>query len=657
MQKENSKISASKSSCELYHNKYKFEPHSPTGTRFKPERAHAESPVQFIAQINIQTYTPDFILSLKPQTNEIPKEYQLKSPGYVILKQFEESVDSNTGPIRKQRALRIHEGRFIPSIMRKKYVEGDEEEERKFAVQTCLNRLNYKNSTEIIKNLKELKASNDLIVNLLLVRAAADDDMPEKNSHLRNFANLAIQIANEDGDFKLICRKKSLDKYDELINKKSQELNINVIECLIVWISYLLIGGVIIRKNYFRCLELAIKRQPPDTAVGIIRASFFTCGKFLDAMNWSESSTFYYFMYHTRPSTGYLLFLMEDLRTIRESEWDHQIFNQNKNDNQSNQEGSKMNSNLSIKTTVEKDDQQLQKILRDKLLDDYTNWHEDPEFGTPRVPRQATLKEVVNAVIMNYANEQKKIQPQIEDYSNWFGLLIVHAEIDNKELPGFLKEAMKVKDKNSPEYEEFMIGFFTILGGLYDAEQINFSSITSLGVLLKSEYIEAVGKMTYIDQKEIYDALYPANSNNIPKVSNFTPVALSPVSSAPVSPSFLRSQSSSFGESQYDDSIIAALVTITYRSDNLDFTSEYGKAVDFSVIVYNCLEENEEATEPSDLFDARKNEIIEASKKMKLGLVTQVWNKIISSSQMGKEFIDKAKKYFHENILKPLTIH
>ncbi|KAK8878122.1 hypothetical protein M9Y10_004886 [Tritrichomonas musculus] len=664
--RSNTEIRSSKSSVEFYYNRGSPGSYQSRAQDFRPSKI----PTSPIDPKKIRVYSPEFILSLKPKSIpiEIPKEYQLKSTGYVILKQFEESVDSKKEPVRKlnmkpkqqQLTLRIHEGRFIPSIMRKKYVEGDEDEERKFAVQTCLNRLNFKNSADIIKDLKELQASNELIINLLLDRAAVDEDMPEKNSHLRNFAQFAIQIASQDNNFKLACQEKSLDKYNELINKKNQELNINVIECLIVWISYLVMGKVIKRKQYFRCLELAVKRQPPDTAVDIIRASYFTCGKFLDDQKWYECSTFYSYIFRNRPSTGYLLFLREDLFNFRDSGWNEQFFNQNQNDNAANKEEIKSNDNLFAKNSFNKNEnEQLQKVLRDKLLDDYTNWHEDPEFGTPRVPRQAKLKDVVNAVILNFASEQTKIQPEIEDYSAWFGLLIRHAEIDNKELPGLLQEAVnQAKDKNSPEYDEFMIGFFTILGGLYEEEQINFSSIVSLGVLSKPEYIDAVGRVTYIDQKEITDSLYPSinnSNNNNNSVSTFHPT-LSSIASAPISPVSLKSFSNIFDKdkNKWDNSTIASLVTVTFRSENGDKTTEYGRAVDFSGIVYSALEENEEASDPMAAFDGYKKDIIEASTGMSKELITEVWNKIISSSQVTAEFRDKAINYFHENILKSM---
>lgn len=621
MQNENAKLRSSKSSYEVY--KYKYEPPSPAGTNFKPQKKRFDTDDEKrYSPKETQIYTPEFILSCKPNITEFPKEYQLKTQGFVMLNHFfqnERVIETNNH--RKTRTLRVHDKRFIPSVMRKQYVEGDEEEERKNAVQTCLNRLNFKNSTGIIDNLKELRASNDLIVDLLLDRAAADDDMPERNSHLRNFANFAIQIANEDNDFKNICQTKSLNKYDELVNKSSQELNINVIQCLIVWISYLVMGRVIKRKQYFRCLEFAVKKQPPDIAVGIIRASYFTCGKFLDDNKWTEYSTFYHFMENNNPSTGYLLFLRNDLFSFRKSGWNNQFFIQN--EDQPSSILAKSNSHNKNEQT------QNQSFLREKLLDIYTNWYGDPEYGTPRVPPQATFKDVVDAVIINYATEQKKIQPQIEDYATWFGSLIKNAEIDNKELPGLLKEALnQVKPKNSQDYDEFMIGFFTILGGLYEAEQIDFKSIASLGALSKIEYINAVGKMTYIDQKEISEYLYPSTNNNN-KASSFTP----------------QHAASS------DDSVIAALVTITSRSENADITTDYGKAVDLSVIAYSCLEEKEDENDPNAVFDEHKDEIIDASKKMPVKLATEVWNKIILSSQMSPEFINKAKNYFDVNIL------
>ncbi|OHT03859.1 hypothetical protein TRFO_01585 [Tritrichomonas foetus] len=521
-------------------------------------------------------FEPEFILKLKP---EPPSEVTISTPGFIILMEQFDTKDSAISRRHPSKKLVIHDDRFIPSALRHKYGLNDPEQERKEKAQICLNRLNAKNSQQIIKDLLELQHEPSFIMQLLLDRATVNEDSPEKNSHLRNFAHLAIDLSS-DKAFKRCCCEMSIATYEELV--KSDKFVLNKVECILVWISYLVIGRVIKRRQFFKCLELAIKYQNGDNAVDLIRASLVTCGKFIDEVKWNESATFYRYIIENPPKSGYLLFLLNDLKKLRDSVWNEECFKP-----------------IQVKVAHEMDDTTLQATLYDL----YMSWHEDPSFGTPRVPPKATIEKVVRAIFKNYVD--KKITEL--DYSRWVGLLIENAEVDHNHFPTFITNSKDVV----PESD--LPGFYSILGGLYDTKQIKFQTIVSLGGIESPDFIDAIGESTYIDQREISEALAALDKGKI------------------------------------NDNTIAALVMISDWSDTQEKNkTAYGRAVDFSRIVLSGIEEADDQIEPKDLFDKRKQYILEASEGISKALLKEILYRIISGSNLSDEFMKKAENYFSE---------
>lgn len=593
---------------------YQFSPSHANQSDFRPVKS-----TSFLASIKIDNvFTPEQILELKPKSN-LDKLAQLKSPGYVILLDLFNAGKESYSRRPTNLRLREHTNRFIPSEIRKKYIT-DPEEERKYAIQTCLNKLSFKNTEKIIQDLCEIKTASknefklpfdQIIAELLLDRATANEDSPEKNSHLHNFANLAIIMSSRDDEFKTACKTLTLKKYTELITTK---IPLNSIECLIVWISYLVMGRVIKRREYFKCLELAMKNQPKDNSVDIIRASFYTCGKFLDEQNWTESATFYYYIQSHPPSSGYLEFLLSDLLKIRSANWNTQHYIKQP-DPEPKADTSTPAKNFDY--------------LKEKLLDEYTNWHSDPSYGTPHAASNAQLVDLIRASLNNYVSNIQKLQPELLDYCQFLSILIEKGDYNTTHIPEFLKSSFdEVKMPN-----ELVPDFYTLLGSFYYYKLIDFKSIVDLGVLKQPEFIDAIGKVALIDQNEIRESL---SQQTVGVPVNFSPMRRSASSPLYKNPAY-----------DIDEDIITALVAITDWAENKKDDSTYDKAVNFSRIIFAALEEAEDGSTPPDIFDKVRQNLIASSKGLQKVLLSNIWKKALSTSLMSPEFIAEAETYFN----------
>ena len=529
-------------------------------------------------------YEPEDVLRLKPTA---AVEKTLNTPGYVILCALFEGrtlVTDERNQNKRNLDLVEHKERFIPSAIRKKFVQFDPKEEKVYTAQMCLNRLNESNIHNVMSELTKLDVEPKLIMDLLIQRATVDEDSPEKNRQLKNFAQLAINMANSWPEFKLICKTMSLDQYYSGLNdynKDEKSISLNVISCILVWISLLVQGRIVRRRDYFQCLEKATKIKPVDNAINLIRASLFTCGKFLDENKWNESATFYSFINNKPKKSGFISFLSSDLERYRNSDWNEQYFLPEK------------------KTKLEK------KLdgndLEEELFTRYQNWHDDPAFGTPRVPPNADIRNVIFSVIKNYANK-KQLD---DDYAKWVSLLIKNAETDQKVIPELLEKSKSLIPDGK------LAGFYSILGKLYSESLINFATIVSLGVLQKPEYVDSLGKATYIDQKEI--------CNSLPQS----------------------------GSSLNNDVIVSLTMITDWSETQEDSTNIYSKAVEFSRYLFEGVDEVEPESNPEDIFEEYKSTIIDLGKCLNQDLVSKLWRKIINESNTSDDFKSKAIEYFN----------
>lgn len=318
---------------------HRWRPRQKSSDKLSPGPSHRRSPItsptcwradEFFATFNddYSGVTPDgkeliSVTRLRELRPTEPGE-KLVSSGFVMLiNQCKDSArPRGRSLVKKKVPLREHKDRFIVSVFRKSSGLWDETsiEARRAEANIALNKLDARNEMEIIAEVARSEVPDDTLVELLIARACADVENPEKSDYTKYFARLATRWSMKDRNRLALLRNKSIVQFKERVGQSTT--SVNVLQGILVWLGHLLVSGVVYRNEFFSAMEDVVKSQPTKIrAVEVLRPAMLIAGEYIDAHRYLEAATFWLFMRTNKGASGYLRFLVADLESLRQNGW------------------------------------------------------------------------------------------------------------------------------------------------------------------------------------------------------------------------------------------------------------------------------------------------------------------------------------------------
>lgn len=271
-------------------------------------------------------YEPSEILALK---DSCPVGEPITTPGMLVyLRLFKEDRKNPFAKGKKRgtkKLLEHNKERFIGHARARHAGVFDEAsvEAKCASMRVALNRLSERNMSEVIERIRGLKLPDDVVINLILERATADCDFPERNPQLGSLLDLVL----------IMCEppypRSFSDHFVELAYKHAMEMSrdtsqaVGCLQNMATWFAVLYAGGVISLEQYDDFMTSVTENQETAKAVETLRTSLFVGGKSLsvDKKGRTVCDKFFQFLRDHQIMVGQIRWLVSDLFVLKESGW------------------------------------------------------------------------------------------------------------------------------------------------------------------------------------------------------------------------------------------------------------------------------------------------------------------------------------------------
>ncbi|KAH0792424.1 hypothetical protein GPJ56_003601 [Histomonas meleagridis] len=578
----------------------------------KGNNAHAQKPEKKPYLPIKDVYSVEDILLLQPKNQPQKK---ITSPGFLIfLNLFDQKKKNRNNGKRnnnkskrdknkqkvQQRLVEHESGRFVGSALAKECGLYDENsiDSLKSQAQIWINRLNPGNMKEVQDNIVGLHLSWDIIVDLFLDLATANSEFPERNPQLGSLIRLAIQLSQENQEFKQTLVDRSLQAGFRLNSLK--QVPVGSLQSIISWNGCLFTSGLITKYQINDYFNDVIDKQSLEMAIEVLRTGMYICGKAFDESAPEIGETFFTFLDENRSNRGHVKFLVSELFSLRANKW---------------------NTNLIIKNgSVTKKPLLVVKkspSINLQSFDDVDN-SQSIEFGylhNLKEPPQGMIPQTLVRVCFNSLPHHLKSD---YGYAQYVSDLFINSKMENSLLTSLLKRETNnyckiVQDEENP----------TLWGILYMVYAFLYSNKTiSLDFMIN----------TYLNiPKNCYNL---SHDKFIYKIAEVTGIPLSEVEQFPT---IFNDNSSDF---------IDSLVTISdpiEDIENVEICSEIAAAVFVRCLFDDAFQEEEPIFE--EVFLPHKEKLVTLMDKYPEAINRNV-EFTLETGEMNEEQINLVKSFF-----------